>query len=73
MIGHLWSPVMVLEANPSLGLVLVLNCTLQGFARASSYLEQANSSTQPPQGQGCRWPGGSLPGLADQTAALEEV
>lgn len=44
-----------------------------GFARASSYLGQANSSLQPPQGQGCRWPGGSLPGLPDQTGTLEEV
>lgn len=63
---------MVLEAKPSLVLVVVLNC-LQGFAWASSYLGQANSSLQPPQGQGCRWPGGSLPGLPDQTGTLEEV
>lgn len=47
--------------------------SLQGFARASSHLEQVNSSMQPPQGQRCRWPGGSLPGLTDQTGTLEEV
>lgn len=62
---------MLLEAKPPL--VLVLNCSLHGFARASSHVEQAKSSMQPPQGQGCRWPGGSLPGLADQTGTLEEV
>lgn len=70
MVGHLWSPVTLLEAKLSLVLVLVLNCSLQGPARASSHPEQPNSSTQ---GQGCRWPGGSLPGLPDQTGTLEEV
>lgn len=46
---------------------------LQGFAGASSHLEQANSSMQPSKGQGGRWPGDSLPGLTDQTGTLEEV
>lgn len=46
---------------------------LQGFAGASSHLEQANSSMQPSKVQGGRWPGDSLPGLTDQTGTLEEV